>query len=138
MKVRLTALLAIVGLIFVLPALAHHSFAAEFDETKPLAITGVVSKVEWGNPHVYFYVDVKDDKQNTVTWGVESASVGELVHRGWQRDTLKVGDHVKVEGFTAKDGSHLLGARLLTFADGRKIFTGAAGDGGPGDPNKGQ
>jgi hypothetical protein len=136
MRLKHAVLLAIISIVTALPALAHHSFAAEFDETKSLALTGVVFKVEWGNPHVYFYIDTKDDRGNVVTWGVESASVGELVHRGWQHDTLKVGDHVKVEGFVAKDGSHLLGARLLTFADGRKIFTGATGDGGPGDPSK--
>jgi hypothetical protein len=136
MKTGYAILLGIVSLIITVPAFAHHSFAAEFDETKPIALSGIVSKIEWGNPHVYFYIDVKDDKGNVVTWGVESQSVGELLHSGWTRGSLKIGDQVKAQGFVAKDGSHLIGARLVTLPDGRKIFTGAAGDGGPGDPRK--
>src|ERR1700730_5321209 len=110
MKTRQAVLVGIITLITALPALAHHSFAAEFDETKPIALKGVVSKVEWENPHVYFYVDVQDGKGNVANWGVESTSVVELIHRGWSHDSLKVGDHVTVEGFTAKDGSRLVGA----------------------------
>jgi len=136
MRAKYAVLLAVVSLIAVIPAFAHHSFAAEFDETKPIALKGVVSKIEWKNPHVYFYVDVKDDKGNVANWGVESTSVVELVHHGWSHDSLKVGDHVTVEGFVAKDGSRFVGARLVTLPDGRKVFTGSPGDGGPGDPNK--
>lgn len=138
MKSGRAILLAIVSLMAALPAFAHHSFAAEFDENKPIALTGIVTKIDWGNPHVYFYIDVKDEKGTMTNWGVESSSVGELMHRGWQRGNLKIGDTVKVQGFVAKDGSHLLGVRLLTFPDGRKVFTGAAGDGGPGDPSQKQ
>jgi hypothetical protein len=138
MKAKQIVLVGVISLLTAFPALAHHSFAAEFDETKPIALKGVVSKVEWENPHVYFYVDVKDEKGNVANWGVESTSVVELIHRGWSHDSLKVGDRVTVEGFTAKDGSRLVGARLVTLADGRKVFTGSPGDGGPGDPNKDQ
>jgi len=136
MKLKQAVLAGAIALASSFPAFAHHSFAAEFDETKPITLKGVVSKIEWENPHVYFYIDVKDDKGNTVNWGVESTSVVELVHRGWTHDSLKLGDRVTVEGFVAKDGSHLAGARLVTLPDGRKVFTGSPGDGGPGDPNK--
>jgi len=136
MKLKQAVLAGVIALASSFPAFAHHSFAAEFDETKPITLKGVVSKIEWENPHVYFYIDVKDDKGNTVNWGVESTSVVELVHRGWTHDSLKLGDRVTVEGFVAKDGSHLAGARLVTLPDGRKVFTGSPGDGGPGDPNK--
>ena len=138
MNRKIIGLLAAAALGTGGPAFAHHSFAAEFDETKPITVKGVVSKVEWENPHVYFYVDAKDDKGNVANWGVESTSVVELIHRGWSHDSLKIGDHVTVEGFAAKDGSRLVGARLVTLADGRKVFTGSPGDGGPGDPNKDQ
>jgi len=136
MRFRQIGLIGATLLTASLPAFAHHSFAAEFDENKPAVLSGVVSKIEWENPHVYFYVDVKDDKGNTVNWGVESTSVVELIHRGWTRDSLKLGDRVKVEGFLAKDGSHLVGARLVTLPDGHKVFTGSPGDGGPGDPTR--
>jgi len=138
MRVKHAVLLAVISLVAAIPAFAHHSFAAEFDETKPIELKGIVSKVEWQNPHVYFYVDVKDAKGNVANWGVESTSVVELVHRGWSHDSLKIGDHVTVEGFAAKDGTKLVGARLVTLADGRKVFTGSPGDGGPGDPDKDQ
>ena len=139
MRIKRVALLVVLALAGAVPVFAHHSFAAEFDENKPVVLKGVVSKIEWENPHVYFYIDVKDDKSgSTVNWGVESTSVVELIHRGWSHDSLKLGDHVTVEGFLAKDGSHLVGARLVTLPDGRKVFTGSPGDGGPGDPAKAQ
>lgn len=139
MKVKHAVLIGVIGLITTLPAFAHHSFAAEFDETKPLTLKGVISKVEWQNPHVYFYIDAKDDKGNVVTWGFESSGVAALHHIGWTRDSLKVGDQVTVEGFAAKDGAHLLGAKettkLVTLPDGRKLFGGATGDNGSKDSN---
>ena len=133
MKVKHVILLVAFSLISAMPVLAHHSFAAEFDETKPVTLTGVVTKVEWTNPHVYFYFDVKDDKGNVVNWGFEGGNPGQLIRSGWTRDALKVGDHLTVEGFVAKDGAHLLGARRITLADGRSLRGGA---GAPGDrPN---
>jgi hypothetical protein len=117
-----------------MPALAHHSFSAEFDGTKFIELKGVVTRLDWENPHVYFYLDVKDDKGNTANWGCEAASPGSLHRQGWNRDSLKVGDQVTVGAYPARDGSKLADARRVTLPDGRRIFGGTAGDGGPGEP----
>jgi len=133
-KTKLAALVGFFGLMVVMPALAHHSFSAEFDGSKPVEFKGIVTRIEWANPHVYFYVDVKDDKGNVVSWGFETTGPGSLHRQGWNRDSLKVGDQVIVNGYLAKDGSKLADARRVTLADGRRIFGGTPGDGGPGDP----
>ena len=102
-------------------AFAHHSFAAEFDSTKSVTFTGIVTKVEWQNPHVYFYVDVKDPKSGKVAnWGCEMGSPNGLTRSGWTRNTLKVGMVVNVEGSQAKDGSTVANARNVTV-DGKKL-----------------
>lgn len=126
-------LAAIVALALAIPTFAHHSFSAEFDGSKLIELKGVVTRIEWTNPHVYFYLDVKDDKGNTTNWGCEAASPGSLHRQGWSRDSLKVGDQVIVGGYPARDGSKLADARRVTLPDGRRIFGGTAGDGGPGD-----
>jgi hypothetical protein len=112
-------------------ASAHHSFAAEYDGTKPIAVTGVVTKVEWTNPHARIYVDVKDDKGVVTNWNFELGGPLQLNRLGWKRDAVKVGDQIKVEGYLAKDGSKMANARNVVFADGRKIFAGSSGDGAP-------
>jgi Family of unknown function (DUF6152) len=110
------------------PAFSHHSFAAEYDGTKPVSVTGVVRKVEWQNPHIWFYVDVKDQNGKVTTWGFSGGPPGMLARRGITRDVLKVGDVIKVEGFRAKDGSNNGSGGNVTFADGRKVFAGSAED----------
>jgi hypothetical protein len=115
----------------VSPLLAHHSFSAEFDGTKPVEMKGVVTKVAWANPHVYFYIDVKDGKGDIVNWGCETGGPGGLRRAGWTHDSMKPGDQVTVDGYLAKDGSHLIDARNVTLPDGRKVFVGSPGDGGP-------
>ena len=111
--------------VTVTPLVAHHSFAAEFDEKKPIKVTGVVKAVEWQNPHIWFYVDVKDENGNVTTWGFSGLPPGMAVRRGFTKETLKVGETVVVQGFRAKDGSNNASGNVLTFADGRQVFPGA-------------
>ncbi len=107
--------------VLALPALAHHSGAAEFDSNKKVDVTGVVTKVEWTNPHAHFYVDVKDSSGNTVNWNFELASPNVLVRNGWKRNSLKPGDTVSVTGIGAKDAAHYGSANEITLPDGRKL-----------------
>ena len=121
-----------VACLAVPPLLAHHSFAAEFDGTKPVKVTGVVKKVEWMNPHIWFYVDGKDELTGrSAVWGFSAGPPATLVRRGIKKDVLKIGDTVKVGGFLAKDGSSNASGGKITFADGRQVFTAAAEDAVP-------
>jgi hypothetical protein len=110
------------------PVMAHHSFASEYDRTKPVSVTGVVRKVEWRNPHIWFYVDVKDDRGRVATWGFSGGPPAFLMRQGISRDVMKTGDVVKVEGFRARDGSNNGSGGRVTFADGRSVFTASAED----------
>jgi len=115
------------------PVFAHHSFAAEFDAAKPVKVSGVVANIEWLNPHIWLYVDVKDEGGKVTRWSFEGGPPNALYRQGWRRDSLKVGDTVTVDGFQAKDGTHTANARSVLLPDGKKVFSGAAGDGGPKD-----
>jgi hypothetical protein len=109
-------------------AAAHHSFPAQYDIDKPIALTGKVTKVEWTNPHIFIYADVTDPKGGVVNWAFEMGGPNALLRQGWKRDSLKPGDLVTFEGSLARDGSNLVNARVVTMTDsGRKMFAGSSG-----------
>jgi len=123
----------LLGLLLVLASStvhAHHSFAAQYDANKPVTLVGIVTKVEWTNPHARFYVDVKDEKGVTTNWNFELASPNVLKRSGWSRNSLKEGDTVTVEGSLAKDGAKMANARAVTMADGKRVFAGSSGGDG--------
>jgi len=119
-------------MIVAMPIIAHHSFAAEFDASQALRVTGALTKIEWTNPHSYFYIDVKDENGNISKWSCEAGSPGALSRRGFKRGDIKLGDTIIVDGYRAKDGSRLMDARRVTLPDGRIVSGASAGDGGPG------
>jgi Family of unknown function (DUF6152) len=131
---RLYLAAACVALLNALAAQAHHSFAAEFDGTKPVRLVGTITRIEWTNPHSYFYLDVKGAK-GVNNWACESGNPGALSRRGWKKGDIKLGDSLIVDGYLAKDGSRLIDARRVKLPDGRTVYGGSAGDGGPGDPS---
>jgi hypothetical protein len=129
MRTKFAVVIAGIGLLLsVRPIVGHHSFAAEFDATKPFKFTGTVTKVEWQNPHTYFYIDVTDEETKKVTnWSMEMGSPNVLMRQGWTRNTLKVGDVVLVEGSKAKDGTPTGNARTVVLASsGKKLFAGSS------------
>jgi Family of unknown function (DUF6152) len=119
------------------PVFAHHSFAAEFDVKQPVTLKGIVTKVEWTNPHVWIYMDVTDAQGNVVHWQCENGAPNTLARMGWTRNSLKAGDQVTVEGFRAKNDDKTANARQIVLPDGRKVFSGSAEDGGPGKAKDG-
>jgi hypothetical protein len=128
MRVRFIVALSV--LVMGASASAHHSFSSEYDASKPVTLNGVVTKVEWMNPHVYFYVNVKDDTGKVNNWALEMGAPSGLQRQGWTRNTLQVGDTVKVEGSAARNGTKLANARNV-YKDGKKM--GAASSEGQGN-----
>ena len=131
MRTRLTALT--LGLLVATSSflLAHHSFSAEYDSNQPVKVTGTVTRVDWQNPHIWFFVDVKDAQGKVTNWGFSGGPPGVLQRRGISRDSLKTGDVVVVEGFRARDGSNNASGGKVTFADGRSVFTASNEDRAP-------
>ena len=133
MKARFALALALAVSGAAIPAHAHHSFAAEFDINKPVRLMGKVTRIEWTNPHTYFYIDVADASGKITDWAIEGPSPGALSRRAWQKRDLKVGDTVVVEGYRARNGENTANGRRVTLPDGRRLYGGSPGDGGPGD-----
>ena len=123
MRTKMQALTVVAGLALApAVAMAHHSFAAEFDANKPVDLKGTVTKIEWSNPHTYFYVDVTTPDGKVINWGMEMGSPNGLMRAGWTRNTLHVGDVVRVEGSQAKDGTNIGNARAVTTSEGKRLF----------------
>ena len=127
---------AVAFVLLLLPAhaSAHHAFAAMYDEHRVVTVSGIVTKLDWVNPHVLLYVDGKDESGKTGHWKFEMGSPGGLVSRGWEKTTLKTGDRITLDGYRARDGSKAANARYVTLLDGRKLFGGFQST--PGAPVK--
>src|SRR6187401_1317958 len=133
---RLSLLTAALALVAVMPAVAHHSFAAEYDANNQITVVGTITKVEWTNPHTWFFVDVKDPQGRTVNWAIEGGAPTVLYREGWKPTSLKVGDQVTVTIALAKDKSKKQGnAYLVKLPDGRCVFAGSSGPGGAATDN---
>jgi len=120
----------IAGLGLSAAASAHHSFAAQYDANKPVMLTGKVTKVEWTNPHARFYMDVKGDDGNVVSWNLELASPNVLKRAGWSSTSLKQGDEVTIEGSLARSGANMANARTVVLANGQRVFARGTSDAG--------
>jgi hypothetical protein len=138
MRSTLAVLVAGAGLLLTasFPLAAHHSFAAEFDAAKPVTLQGVVTKLDWMNPHIWIYLDTKDDSGTVAHWQCEGGPPNTLTRNGWSRDSLKIGDQATVEGFRSKDGTNTCNARSVKLPSGKSVFAGSAEDGAPKRPTQ--
>jgi hypothetical protein len=125
MKRRIAAWFVIVAVLASgLSLAAHHSFAAQYDREKPITLKGSITRMEWANPHIYFYIDVAESGGGMVHWAIEGGAPSTLYRAGWRKDSAKPGDVVTVDGFLARDGSKLVNMQTAVLADGRKLFVG--------------
>jgi hypothetical protein len=126
MRTQIALLIAGLSFGVAAPALAHHSFSAVFDADKKVSLTGTVTKLEWANPHIWVYFDVKDANGTVTPWQCESGPPNSLVRQGWNKNSLKTGDVISVEGSRAKDGSNTCSVSSVKGADGKRLFAGQA------------
>lgn len=133
MKIRTAALALGLAAFSTSVAEAHHSFSAMYDARKPVRLVGKLTRIEWTNPHSYFYIDVVDSKGVTTNWACEGAGPGALSRRGFKKGDISFGDEIIVDGYLAKNGAKIVDARRVTLPDGRIVNGGTPGDGGPGD-----
>jgi len=124
---RVSLVLSLGFLAGAIPMLAHHSFSAEFDATKTVSLKGTVTKVEWMNPHIWVYMDVKDESGKVAKWQCEGGPPNTLTRNGWTRSALKQGDSITIDGTMAKDGSNTCNATRVSLPDGRRVFAGSSG-----------
>jgi hypothetical protein len=136
MKYLVFAILSIL-LFAALPIAAHHAFAAEFDVNQPVKVKGVVTKVEWVNPHAWLYVDVKDDEGKVVNWHFELGPPNALFRLGWKKDSIPTGTEVSISGFRAKAQDAVANGRSIILPDGKELFSGGSGPGSEG-PKQGE
>jgi hypothetical protein len=122
--IRAAGLLALIAV--ALPAIAHHSFSAEFNDKTTITLTGAVTKVEWFNPHIWVYLDVKDAEGKPQHWQCEGGAPNTLVRNGWTKNSLKQGEEITIDGYLAKDASKTCNARKVTLADGKNVFAGSS------------
>jgi hypothetical protein len=123
---RRRAVLALGLLLAVAPLRAHHSLASEFDVDQPVKLTGRITRIEWVNPHAWFYIDVPDAQGGTTAWRLQMGSPNSLVRRGWTKNSVRIGDAVTVDGSRAKDGSHMANIRSVVLPSGVRLLTGPA------------
>ena len=133
MKTKLAFAFAAIGVMTALPVWAHHSFAAEFDDKKPLKLVGTVTKMEWTNPHSWIHIDVKGQDGSVTPWMIEAGSPNALYRLGYNKNMLPVGTEIVVDGFHAKDNSNRGVGANLTFTDGKRLFLGGSAPGAHGD-----
>lgn len=132
MRLKLVSAIAVaVAWMGAVPAVAHHSFSAEFDSTKTITLTGKVTSVRWSNPHAWIYINVQGADGKVVNWAFETATANGLYRRGWRKDDLEPGTVVTIEGYLARNGTPTANASRITLPDGRRLFAGAA------SPNEG-